>query len=526
MKQPLLILILMLAGLCFNTPVPAQPMSSEAIDQLVEKTMKTFNVPGIAVGIVKDGNVILAKGYGVRSLQTGEPVNEHTLFGIASNTKAFTSVALGILVDEGRLKWDDRVIDYIPEFQVYDPYVTQDFRICDLLTHRSGLGLGAGDLMIWPDGCDFTRSEIIHNFRYLKQASPFRSKYDYDNILYIIAGEVIQRLSGLSWEEFIETRIFKPLGMKESSACFNRLVDTTNVIAAHCPVNGKLQVIRRTRNEQWNPAGGIYSNIVDLSRWVGFHLSKGAYGSEGTQRLISRQTHQDLWTPQTLIGTTPQLPYNTHFAAYGLGFILTDPKGYLQVSHNGGLAGMVTRITMFPEINLGIIVLTNQQEDAAFTAIANQIQDGYIGVNGMDWLKILEDRVNRRKAEAASVTGKIWDEIAKQKSAGGNIIPDFELFAGSYRDPWFGEVTIGNIDDKLFLKSKRSAALTGEMVFYKGSCFIVKWNDRSLDADAFVLFQSGYDGKISGFTMKAISPLTDFSFDFHDLEFKRINELK
>ncbi|TRZ70835.1 MAG: class A beta-lactamase-related serine hydrolase, partial [Bacteroidetes bacterium] len=420
--------------------VMSQVISPAEIDKLVENTLKTFVVPGIAVAIVKDGQMVFAKGYGVRSLQTGKPVDEHTLFGIASNTKAFTATALGILIDEGKLNWDDKVVDYIPEFRLYNPYVTQDFTIRDLLAHRSGMGLGAGDLMIWPDGSDFTRSDIIHNLRYLKQVSPFRAKYDYDNNLYIIAGEVIAHISGTTWEEFVQKRILQPLEMKESATSFLRLKDTSNIIAAHGAVNGKVQVIERTKSELMDAAGGIYSSVSDLSKWVIMHLNKGSYGADKKPLLISRKNHQILWTPQTLMGVDTYPPYNSHFAAYRLGFRLLDVKGYLEVSHTGGLAGMVTQITMFPELNLGIIVLTNQQVGAAFTVITNEIKDSYLGATGMDWVKLLSDRVKKGDEDAAKVTNQIWADIAKQQASASGTNPDPELYTGTYRDPWFGDI--------------------------------------------------------------------------------------
>ena len=503
--------------------IQAQPMTPEAIDKLVLSTLKTFDVPGIAVGIVKDGKLIFAKGYGVRSLATGKPMDEHTLFGIASNSKAFTTTALGMLVDEGKLGWDDKVVDYIPEFRLYNPYVTQDFTIRDLLCHRSGMGLGAGDLMIWPDGSDFTRADIIHNLRYLKQVSPFRSKYDYDNNLYIVAGEVIAKASGMPWEDFIQKRILSPLGMNESAPSFVRLKDTSNVIAAHGAVNGKVQVIERSKGELMNAAGGIYSSVADLSKWVIMHLNNGTFGPDKKERLISQQSHKELWTAQTLTGATTVPPYNSHFAAYGLGFVLTDARGYLEVSHTGGLAGMVTKITMYPELGLGIIVLTNQQVGAAFSAVTNQIKDGYIGVTGQDWIGINRERVKKSEEEAVKITKEVWEEIEKVQTSGG-AKPDPALYTGTYRDPWFGEVFIENKDGRMTIRAKRSPGLAGDLIFYKGQTFIAKWYDRSMDADAWVLFRPGIDGKAEGITMKAISPATDFSFDFQDLDFERIIE--
>ena len=348
--------------------VNAQIITSHQIDSLVEITMKTFDVPGIAVAIVKDDKVIHSKGYGVRSLNTRQKTDANTLFAIASNSKAFTAAALGILIDEKKLTWDDRVIDYIPEFRLYNPYVTEEFTIKDLLTHRSGLGLGAGDLMIWPGLNDFTITDIIHNLRYLKPVSGFRTKYDYDNLLYIVAGEVVARVSGMSWEDFIETRIMQPLKMTGSAASYSRLKDKSNVIDPHAPVNGVVQVIDRdfNFNEVGNAAGGIYSNITDMCRWIIMQMNNGKYGDGLNSQLFSEKVHEEMWSPQTIIQVRNSTVYNTHFAGYGLGWNLSDVKGYKQVGHTGGLAGIVTQVTLIPEMKLGIIVLTNQQSGEAF----------------------------------------------------------------------------------------------------------------------------------------------------------------
>ncbi|MEI9956061.1 MAG: serine hydrolase domain-containing protein [Ferruginibacter sp.] len=256
----------------------SQTITSPQIDSLVELTLKTFDVPGIAVGVIKDGKLVHAKGYGVKSLRTMQKVDENTLFGIASNSKAFTTAALGMMVDEGKLKWDDKVTDYIPEFKMYDPYVTESFTIRDLLTHRSGLGLGAGDLMIFPDSNNFNKKDIIHNLRYLKAVSSFRTKYDYDNNLYIIAGEVLARVSGMSWEDFIEKRIMQPLGMVTSRASITRIPNRNNIVMPHAPVNGKVQAIDIEWSETANAAGGIVSNITDLSKWLIMQMDNGKYG--------------------------------------------------------------------------------------------------------------------------------------------------------------------------------------------------------------------------------------------------------
>ncbi|MEO5909222.1 MAG: serine hydrolase [Ginsengibacter sp.] len=498
----------------------AQPITSGQIDALVEKTIKTFDVPGIAVAVVKDGKIIHEKGYGVTSLNTMEKVNEHTRFGIASNSKAFTVAALGILVDEGKLKWDDKVTDYIPEFKLYAPYVTENFTIRDLLTHRSGLGLGAGDLMIWPDSSTFTLKDIIHNLRYLKQTSGFRTKYDYDNLMYIVAGEVVARVSGMKWEDFIQTKIMDPLQMTESAPNYDLLKDKKNVIDPHAPVNGKVQVIHRDWKYVADAAGGIYSSVHDMSKWIIMQMNDGKYGPDVDKQLLFPKTHEEMWTPQTIIPVYGQTTYNTHFASYGLGWFLSDENGFKVPTHTGGLAGIVTQVTLIPEMKLGIIVFTNQQSGAAFRAITNTIKDSYYGIKGKDRVKEYYDNVIKQEANAKNITDKIWDDInAEQKKNTTKI--DIAKYEGTYNDPWFGDVVISEKNDKPWFDSKNSPRLSGEMIAYKGNTFIVKWNDRSMDADAFVMFDLDYEGKPDEIKMKPISPLTDFSFDFQDLNFKR-----
>jgi CubicO group peptidase (beta-lactamase class C family) len=506
----------------FSSSILAQPITSPEIDALVEKTLKAFDVPGIAVAVVKDGKIIHAKGYGVRSLATKQKVDENTLFGIASNSKAFTVAALGMLIDEGKVKWDDRVTDYIPEFKLYSPYVTDAFTIRDLLTHRSGLGLGAGDLMFWPDSNNFTLNDVIHNLRYLKPVSGFRTKYDYDNLLYIVAGTVVSRVSGMPWEDFIETKIMKPLGMTQSAASFRRVKNKSNVIDPHAPVDGVVKVIRRDWSQVADPAGGIYSNLTDMCKWIIMQMDNGKYGDGLKNQLFSEAVHEDMWTPQTIIPVRGATTYNTHFASYGLGWFLSDEKGYKVPTHTGGLAGIVTQVTLIPELKLGIIVFTNQQSGAAFTAITNTIKDSYYGMPATDRVKQYHDRVVARESDAKKITDDIWKDIAAAQKA--NIgKTDINLYVGTYKDPWFGDVAISKKNGKLWFDSKRSFLLTGEMLPYKGNTFVVKWNDRSLDADAYVMFDLDYEGKPSGIKMKPISPLTDFSFDFQDLDFTRVD---
>ncbi len=504
----------------FTLQASAQPLSSAQIDKLVEKTMVTFNVPGIAVAIVKDGKVIHSKGYGVRSLNTKEKTDENTLFAIASNSKAFTSAALGILIDEGKLTWNSKVTDFIPEFRLYSPYVTEEFTIKDLLTHRSGLGLGAGDLMIWPDGSSFTLSEIIHNMRYLKPVSSFRTKYDYDNLLYVIAGEVVSRISGMTWAEFVQKRIMEPLKMNRSAGSYDNLKDKSNVFDPHIPVEGKLQVVPMTMNNVANAAGGIYSSVADMSKWAIMQLNRGKYGDSQEKTLLSPAVHQELWTPQTIIPVRGKTLYKTNFSSYGLGWGLSDVNGYKKVTHTGGLSGVVTQVTLIPDLNLGIIVFTNQQSGEAFTSITNSILDGYFGIKEMDRIAENLESLQRSQSGASKITEEVW-KVVKNNSVKGISVPDIGSFTGIYKDSWFGDVEISLKDGKLAFSSKKSPKMAGEMFYYMGSTFIIKWYDRSFDADSYANFSFDNRGKPVGFTMSAISPITDFSYDFQDLNFVR-----
>ncbi|TDK65602.1 serine hydrolase [Sapientia aquatica] len=517
----LLCVLALSAAQADETKSLVKPLSKSEIDTLVQRSMATFHVPGIAVAVIKDDKVVYSNGFGVRSLNAKQKVDEHTLFGIASNSKAFTSAALGILVDQKKIKWDDKVTDYIPEFKMYNPYVTDEFTIRDLLTHRSGLGLGAGDLMLWPEGSDFTRADVIHNLRFLKPTSSFRSKYDYDNNLYIIAGEIVARVSGLSWEDFIAQHIFQPIGMTESAPSFFRLKDKSNIVAPHVEFDGKLQAVDAQLTEVSDAAGGINSNLVDLSKWVRLQLNSGAYGKDLSQHLFSAEVQQEMWSPQTITPFDHKFnPYNTHFAAYGLGWGLRDVNGYKQVGHTGGLTGVVTQVTLIPELKLGIIVLTNQQVGAAFSSITDTIKDAYFGLPKVDRIAQYHARLEEKNDEDAKAVAAVWAKVDAQKNAVNSIAP--VSLVGTYRDNWFGDVVLSYQDGKLLFTSAHSPKLKGEMFYYQGTTYAVKWFERSMLADAFATFLFGVDGKPTGIKMAVISEMTDFSYDFQDLDLKLV----
>jgi CubicO group peptidase (beta-lactamase class C family) len=504
-------------------PVWGQLTSAE-IDHLVEDAMEKFTVAGVAVGVVKDGEIIHAKGYGVKSVDSGEKVDEHTSFAIASNSKAFTSAALAILVEEGLLSWQDRVVDHIPEFKMYNDYVTQNFNIQDLLTHRSGLGLGAGDLQKWPSGSDFTIKDMLVNFQHFEPVSAFRTKYDYDNILYLVAGEVIKRVSGMTWEEFVKSRIMEPLDMDNSFTLPPSLVDGDKLASPHLAKEGKLRTIPYYELDPKKingAAGGVLSNVDDLCRWMLVHLNEGRYGAKLEKQLFSAASQREMWQIHTSIPVRPDSRYNTHFSGYGLGWRLNDMHGQFTVSHTGDLSGMLSKTIMLPDLELGVVVLTNSYYGGAglFSAVSQTIVDAYLGLDDHGWTDLYLASFEARAGGAQAEVERVWKRVEEASDA--HIDP--EDYTGEYEDPWFGKIKIYLKGDQLWFSSSRSPALTGPMYFYQANAFAIRWEKRTLDADAFAIFRLDEEGKAQGIRMKGISPDIDFSYDFQDLDFKRVD---
>ncbi len=507
------------------TGVPAQaaqaaraaaPVPPPDLDAVVERAMKTFEVPGIGLAIVKDGQVVVAKGYGVRRMGETARVDGKTLFGIASNTKVFTAIALGLLVEEGKLEWDGRVVDYLPWFQMWDPYVTRELTIRDLLVHRSGLGLGAGDLLWWPEST-YNRKEIAARLRYLRPATSFRSAYAYDNVLYLVAGEVIEHLSGQSWEDFVGSRILARVGMNDSTLKHSDAGSGQgNIAATHARVEGVVRPIRPFLSDNTNPAGGINSSAEDMAKWVRVLLAEGVLPDGG--RLFSAATWRQVTTLVTPIpiGTpAPELAsIAPSFNGYALGLNVRDYRGEKMLTHTGGLPGYVSRVAMIPAKRLGVVVLTNQESGETFDSLVHHVLDFYLGAPAIDWVSAYEKVAERRKARQQESVDKAF----AQRAAGSRPSLPLASYAGTYNDAWYGDVIVkmdGN--GKLVMEFSRTPALVGTLEHFQHDTFIVRWHDRELRADAYVTFSLRPDGSIDRATMEAVSPETDFSFDFHDL---------
>jgi CubicO group peptidase (beta-lactamase class C family) len=487
------------------------------LDAYVERVRKEFEVPGLALTIVKDGKVFVAKGYGVRKLGEPAPVDSRTLFGIASNTKAFTATALALLVEEGKIEWDAPVVRYLPWFQLADPYVTRELSVRDLLVHRSGLGLGAGDLLWWPPST-YNRQEIARRLRHLPLATSFRSAYAYDNVLYLIAGEVIETISGQTWEDFVAARILAKVGMTGSNVRHSEAGGGANVATPHAPIEGKVRPVAPFASDNTNPAGGINSNAEDMAKWMIVQLDSGRVA--GGTRLFSERTTRQLWTlvtPMPIGNPAPELAaLRSNFRGYALGFEVRDYRGRKVVTHTGGLPGYVSKVAMIPELKLGVAVLTNQESGAAFESLTYRILDHYLGAAAYDWVAAYK----KVRARADSMVAAAEQRSAAVRDAASRPSLPLAKYAGTYTDAWYGEVVISHESSKLAIRFAATPSLVGDLEHYQYDTFIARWHDRELRADAFVTFALKPDGSIDQVKMQAVSPATDFSFDFHDLLLK------
>jgi CubicO group peptidase (beta-lactamase class C family) len=491
---------------------PAAPPAD--LDTYVQRVMRTFEVPGIALTVVKDGRVVVAKGYGVRKLGEPAAVDARTLFGIASNTKLFTATAIGLLVEERKIEWDAPVVRYLPAFQMWDPYVTRELTIRDLLVHRSGLGLGAGDLLWWP-ASTYDRKEIARRLRFIQPATSFRSAYAYDNVLYLVAGEVIESVTGQSWEDFVSSRILARVGMTGSNVRHSAAAAGGNVAVPHAAIDGVVRPIKPFDSDNTNPAGGINASADDMARWLMVQLAHGRL-SDGT-RLFSDNTWRQLTTmvtpmpignPQSeLAGLRP------NFRGYALGLNVLDYRGQKVLIHSGGLPGYVSRVMMIPAAELGIAVLTNQESGEAFDAIAYRIADHYLGALPTDWADAYQKVAARQQSSTAAADRNT--ATTRNTSSRPSLPPS--KYTGTYTDAWYGDIIIELQGDKLVMRFSHTPSLVGDMEHWQYDTFAVRWRDRELRADAFITFALNPDGSIDQARMKAISPSTDFSFDFQDL---------
>jgi CubicO group peptidase (beta-lactamase class C family) len=507
-----LLFLFLLLAIALVPSVAAQDL--EQLDRYIAEAQQTWPVPGMAVAIVKDGEVVLAKGYGVLSLDDATSVDEHTLFAIASNSKAFTSAALAILVDEGKLAWDDRVVDYLPYLQLYDEYVTADIRIHDLLSHRSGYGTYSGDLLWYLT--DYSAEEVLRRIRYLPPTGDFRASYRYSNLMFIAAGEVIEAVSGYSWGEFVQQRILDPLAMSRTLTSASQLARTTNVAQPHGLVNGKTEQFKWRSWDAAAAAAGIVSSIQDMTAWLQLQLDRGVVEND---TIFSPERSREMWTPYNSFrvssGSEARWP-SVHFRGYGLGWSLMDYRGRKVASHGGAFDGMYSRVALVPEEDLGVVILTNSMTWIS-TALTYQILDAYLEGDGFDWSA---DYLPRFQADRAEFDArKAEAELNRVVGTSPSVL--LEAYAGTYGGDLYGNATVAVEDGHLVVRLLPAAELVGDLRHLHYDTFVVEWRNRfpwfGRGTVQFILDRSGTPGE-----MKIDVPNGDFWFT--ELEFLRLSD--
>jgi CubicO group peptidase (beta-lactamase class C family) len=473
----------------------------EQLEKYIKESMKEYNLPGLAMGIIHKDSVVFAKAYGVKSTETNEPVTLNSLFGIASLSKAFTAAAVGMLVDEGLLKWDDHVIDHLPNFKLFDPYATREMRVRDLLCHRSGLATFDGDLLWY--GTDYTRDEIVDRISEMEPKHSFRYSYGYSNIMFIVAGELIKEVTGKSWDDFITERIFTPLNMINSTTTNSVFNETTDVAIPH--LNGEVQPFINYDNS--GPAASINSSVNDLIKWMKLWLNKGVANAD---TLFSESSYYTITKSHTaLSGGRGEEINGRHFSNAALGWFLSDYAGRKIISHGGGLPGYISRLTLVPEDSLGIIVLTNDDSRLA-GAISSKVIDMYFTEKDIDYAKQADERYRK-------YVKSYWNHIDTLNK----VIPqslENKSYTGVYEDKMYGSAKVELLNDELYLTLNAAKELfNSKLSHYNRDTFRFCFNDPFLP-EGLITFHFNSRGEIINFTIDLPNP----DFHFYNLDFKSV----
>lgn len=502
----------LVCGVLLMSTAPTFGQSADDIRATAEEALSAFNIPGLAVVAVKDGEVILAEGFGVRDIGNGESVNADTLFGVASHTKAFTAAALASLVEQKKLSWDDKVIQYIPEFRLSDPAITAELTIRDLLSHRSGLGIGAGDLMIWPN-TDKSTADILTGLAHVPFASGLRERFAYNNLMFVAAGEVIARVSGMPYADYVRETLLEPLGMNDTVIGHSNIpADVDNVAVGTIEMNDKLHRFPLDYLEDFAAAGAMASNANDFAKWL---LAQVAHGeSTSGEHVFSADSQRAMWQVVTPLSVSASTAENgSHYRGYGLGWFVKNEHGVKHVYHSGGILGMLSLTTIIPERNFAITVMSNQQAFGALTAITQEALEDLLDLADRDWVTEESKKYHEFMTSKAEFKMPVPDVVRK-------ALP-LARYVGRYVDSWYGSVDIGMTNNKLRINFTHTPMLKGTLEHYNGDTFVVRWDEPLLEADAYIDFNVSRSNEVKGAKMESVAPFTDFSFDFHNLELKR-----
>ncbi len=470
----------------------------KGFDRYVLKAMQDWNIPGLAIAVVKDDKVVHARGYGVRELGKPGRVNKDTLFAIASNSKAFTATAIGMLVHEKKISWDDPVIKHMPTLQLYDPYINRELTVRDLLCHRAGYGTWDGDLMAL--GSTYSREEIIHRLRYLKPIYSLRSRFGYSNIMFMVAGDLIPQVTGATWDDFLKERIFTPLGMSRTNTSVRDLEHQGNVATPHTLVDEKIATIPYMDVDNGAPAGAINSSASDMTRWLRMQLADGTFENS---EIVDSSIVDEMRKPHTVLPSPkPQkdvLARTKLFRAYGLGWGLADYSGRLMVSHGGGLPGMLSRVAMIPEENLGVVVLTNYDDQRLHGALVNRVFDAFLDIPAFDWSGAALEKAEKSRTRKKQEKEKRIAERDANRTKGSKPSRELRHYTGEFTNDLYGPVSVIEQGGKLILKLSAHPDCPGELEHWHYDTFLCRWRDPVF-GESMIPFTLDQDGAVNSFS--------------------------
>jgi CubicO group peptidase (beta-lactamase class C family) len=503
MKKIVLVLCLLLIGYFTKAQTEVPSFITDSLDSYVEKALTDWQVPGIAVLIVKDGKVVVQKGYGF--LESGKPekVDENTLFMIASNTKAFTGTAMAMLEKAGKCSLDDRVQKYLPGFKMKDPWVAEHLTLTDVMSHRIGMETFQGDFMYWES--DLSSDEVIEKFGMLTPSFDFRTKWGYCNAGFLIAGKCLEQMTGMTWDRFIQDSIITPLEMKRTLVLTANVEKSSNIAFPHTLVDGKLKVIPYCHIDNLAPAASITTSVSDMSHWIIAQLDSGRYNGK---QVIPWQAIRKAQYPKSIIRRTGH-PFNhAHYSLYGMGWNLQDYEGREMISHTGGVDGFVTSVTLIPEEKLGVVVFTNTDANAIYEGLKWEIVDAYLGLPYRNYSKYMLDRyLPAFQKDLEQITS--WQDSARMDLP---LPVKLSKFAGKYHHEVYGDANLEVKGNSLLLTLEHHPDLTAKLEYIGNNRFLCTYSSPLWGIKVFPFIID--DGKVKSFTLSVADFLEYTTYDF------------
>lgn len=502
-------LFFLISWFIFSNDLDAQKIAFDSLDIYLEQLIVDFELVGLSIGIVQNDTVVYSKGFGLRETGKSQKVNDQTAFGIGSISKSFTALTLGLLVDRGKIKWDDRVKKYLPYFELYDSYVSDNFTIRDLLTHKSGLKEVSGGTLWYHS--DYSRVEIIKRLKYLEPVSGFREKPAYQNVMFVVASEIVKEVSGMTWDEFLKSRVFEKLEMKNSTSLSIDREANPNLAQPHIwDKNFKKVAIKQENGDNLGPGGFIYSSAKDMNSYMRLLLNDGVFMND---TIVSKGVVDEIFKPQTLFQISGP-PFGNEFSSYGFGWWLTPWKGHKIIAHSGGIDGMSAQLFMIKDMDIGVVILCNDSKEPASFLIKAKLFELIFNDKTFD---IYERGKDYRKRRIKKMKESAENETRPENS---NPSLPLEKYTGVYNDKMYGDINLSlTNNEELELSFSHTPLFKGRLIHWQFDTFKIDWYDIRVP-DGFITFNFNSKRKILGFSIDQENLL---DVDFGEIEIRKKN---